>query len=82
MTHRLDIDRLGDALTRVSVIQVRATARAASPPRIHETEWRGPAFAAYESEAAGLASDLAVARDDLATAKLTIVRAMADAELA
>ncbi|WP_167050743.1 hypothetical protein [Salinibacterium sp. ZJ77] len=79
MTHRLDIDRLADALARVSVIQVRATARAASPPRIHETEWRGPAFAAYEAEMAGLASNLLVAREDLAAAKLAILRAVADA---
>lgn len=80
MTHRLDIDRLVDALARVAGIQLRATVRAASPPRIHETEWRGPAFAAYESETAGLASALAVARDDLGEAKLAILREVADAE--
>ncbi len=78
--HRLDVDRLAETLADVTGIHARAVARAAAPARIHEADWRGPAFAIYEAELAGFEADLAIARDDLAAARSALLRAVADAE--
>lgn len=58
MPHPVDPDRATERLRQLALLHREAEARAARPPIIDESAWRGPAYAAYRVRAGCVAADL------------------------
>ncbi|MBN9140335.1 MAG: hypothetical protein J0H23_05860 [Micrococcales bacterium] len=54
----IEIERARDRLQQLVVLHRTAAARAARPPLVEETAWRGPAYFAYRMRAEGVAAAL------------------------
>ncbi len=68
MTTHANPEQAAEHVQRLVLLHREATARAARPPLIDESAWRGPAHEAYRRRALDVAAELDRAVDGLAHA--------------